>query len=82
MAKNKDDLRMPGKDKFTYLPKEIQNILGVSHNTMYKLIRDKKFHSVVIGKDYRISKKSFDKWFFKYTNEKEKSNMRRRKRHN
>ena len=41
---------------------EIQNILGVGKNAAYNLVKTKAFHSVRIGGNIRISKRSFDAW--------------------
>ena len=49
-------------EKRVYTVDEIQDILGVSKTTTYQLIKSKVFHSVRIGGQYRISKKSFDNW--------------------
>ena len=40
----------------------IQHILKVSRTTVYELLKSKKFHSVRVGGQYRISKKSFENW--------------------
>ena len=47
-------------EKRVYTVDEIQDILGVSKTTTYQLIKSKVFHSVRVGGQYRISKKSFD----------------------
>lgn len=39
-----------------------KNILKVSRTTVYELLKSKKFHSVRVGGQYRISKKSFENW--------------------
>ena len=49
-------------EKRVYTVDEIQDILGVSRTTAYQLVRSKVFHSVRVVGQYRISKKSFDKW--------------------
>lgn len=49
-------------EKRVYTVDEIQDILGVSKTTTYQLVRSKVFHSVRVGGQYRISKKSFDNW--------------------
>lgn len=38
------------------------NILEIGRNATYLLIKMGSFHYVKIGGQYRISKKSFDKW--------------------
>ena len=49
-------------EKRIYIVDEIQDILGISRTTAYKLVRSNVFHYVQIGGHYRISKKSFDAW--------------------
>lgn len=49
-------------EKRVYTVDEVQDILGVSKTTAYQLVRSKVFHSVRVGGQYRISKKSFDNW--------------------
>ncbi len=49
-------------NKRVYTVEEIENILGISKNTAYALVKSGAFHSVKIGGQYRISKKSFDEW--------------------
>ena len=48
--------------KRTYSIDEIQQILDISRSTAYALIKRKLFKSVKVGKQIRISKKSFDEW--------------------
>lgn len=50
------------KKKRTYSIEEIQQILDISRSTAYLLIKRKLFKSVKVGKQIRISKKSFDEW--------------------
>lgn len=49
-------------EKRTYSIEEIQQILDISRSTAYSLIKRKLFKSVKVGKQIRISKKSFDEW--------------------
>ncbi len=49
-------------EKRVYTVDEIQDILGVSKTTTYRLIKSGVFHSVRVGGQHRISKKSFDAW--------------------
>lgn len=49
-------------DKRIYTVEEIQDILGVSKTSAYNLVKSNVFHSVKVGGQYRVSKKSFDKW--------------------
>lgn len=62
MNENRGTLPLIEYEKRVYTPDEIQDILGVSRTTIYQLIKTKVFHSVRVGGQYRISKKSFDKW--------------------
>lgn len=50
------------KEKRTYSIEEIQQILDISRSTAYLLIKRNLFKSVKVGKQIRISKKSFDEW--------------------
>lgn len=38
------------------------DILGICKTTAYRLVRENRFRSVLIGGKYRISKRSFDAW--------------------
>lgn len=49
-------------EKQVYTCEEIQEILGISRSTAYRLIRSEVFRTVRIGGQHRISKKSFDEW--------------------
>lgn len=70
MRKNieKSDTRLPYTFRQTepdiraYTVDDIQHILKVSRTTVYELLKSKKFHSVRVGGQYRISKKSFENW--------------------
>ena len=50
------------KEKRTYSIEEIQQILDISRSTAYLLIKRKLFKSVKVGKQIRVSKKSYDEW--------------------
>lgn len=50
------------REKRTYSVDDIQIILDISRSTAYQLIRRKLFKSVKVGKQIRISRKSFDEW--------------------
>lgn len=50
------------KSKKVYTIDEIQNILGISKASTYKLVNSNVFNYVKIGNLYRISKISFDNW--------------------
>lgn len=49
-------------DKRCYSVAELQEILGVSRQCIYELLKKKEFSWVMVGGKYRISKKSFDEW--------------------
>jgi excisionase family DNA binding protein len=49
-------------DKRTYTVDEIQDILEIGRNSAYNLVKSGVFHSVRVGGNIRISKKSFDDW--------------------
>ena len=48
--------------KRTYTVDEIQDILGICRTSAYRLIARKEFHSVRIGNNIRVSRRSFDEW--------------------
>lgn len=50
------------EEKSCYTVKDLQNILGVTRQTVYELLKSSEFRWVKIGSSYRISKKSFDEW--------------------
>lgn len=49
-------------EKRVYTVGEIQGILGISKTAVYNLVKQGCFHCIRIGRNYRISKKSFDRW--------------------
>ena len=49
-------------EKRVYSVDEIVEILNVSRNSAYDLIKEGLFNTVRIGSAIRISKKSFDEW--------------------
>ena len=49
-------------EKRIYTVEEIQDILGVSKTSAYRLVKSGMFHIVKVGGQYRVSKKSFDTW--------------------
>ena len=62
-ALNKEETEMPLPfEKRIYTVDEIQDILGIGRNAAYRLVKSEVFHSVRIGGNIRISKKSFDEW--------------------
>lgn len=48
--------------KKSYTVEEVEDILGVTRQTVYKLINEGCFKAVRLEKKYRIIKSSFDKW--------------------
>ena len=66
-ALNKATAAMPSipYEKRIYTVDEIQDILGIGRNSAYNLVKSGVFHSVRIGGNIRISKKSFDEWLDK-----------------
>jgi len=55
------------EEKRCYTVKELQAILGISRPTVYELLKSNEFRWIKIGTNYRISKKSFDDWLDKNT---------------
>ena len=53
---------MTNQEKRCYTVKELQEILGISRPTVYELLKRHEFRWIQVGKNYRISKKSFDEW--------------------
>ena len=53
---------MSGQGKRTYTVEDIQNILGISRPTAYKLVNSGQFHIVKIGQQIRVPVKVFDAW--------------------
>lgn len=54
-------------EKMVYTVGEIQEILGISKNKAYSMVRNAylskdKFRVIKIEGTYRVSKSSFDKW--------------------
>ena len=45
-----------------YTPKDLMQILKVSKNTVYALLKSGAFPVHKIGRTYRIPKEGFDKW--------------------
>jgi len=56
-------------EKRIYTVDEIQDILGIGRNSAYNLVKSGAFHSVRIGGNIRISKKSFDEWLDRQAND-------------
>ena len=53
---------MTTQEKRCYTVKDLQEILEISRPTVYELLRRHEFRWIQVGKNYRISKKSFDEW--------------------
>ena len=49
-------------DVRVYTVEEIMILLGISRVTAYQLVRSGVFHTVHVGREYRIPKKCFDEW--------------------
>ena len=45
-----------------YTVEEIKEILGISRQSVYELLKAKEFQWIRVGGKYRISRPSFDKW--------------------
>lgn len=50
------------EEKRCYSVKDLQEILGISRQCVYELLKRNEFRWHLIGGKYRISKKSFDEW--------------------
>lgn len=48
-----------------YSVKDIENILNISHNTAYKLVKLKGFPSIQVGRKILIPSNEFEKWIEK-----------------
>lgn len=48
--------------KKSYSVEEVQEILGITRQTVYKLIKQGCFEAIRLENGYRIIKASFDKW--------------------
>lgn len=53
---------MTTQEKRCYTVKDLQEILEISRPTVYELLIRHEFRWIQVGKNYRISKKSFDEW--------------------
>lgn len=68
MCKNKtvgDSITSPPLttyEKRVYTVNEIRSILGISRTAAYDLVKQGCFHCIKVGRNYRISKESFDRW--------------------
>lgn len=59
----------PQYEKRVYTVDEIIDILEISKSTAYNLVNSGVFHSVRVGGQHRISKRSFDNWLDKLDKE-------------
>lgn len=62
-------LQGAGGNDFVYTPAEIQKILAISKTKTYEFLAQvyaekRPFLVIRLGKNYRISKASFDQWFY------------------
>ena len=46
--------------------KQVAEILSISHNTAYALVRSKKIHSIRVGRSYRIPLDAVIEYLNKY----------------
>ena len=53
---------MTTQEKRCYTVKDLQEILEISRPTVYELLKRHEFRWIQVGKNYRISKNSFDEW--------------------
>ena len=51
-----------GNNKKSYTVAEVQQILGVGRQAVYKLIKKGWFKAVLVDNKFRIIKASFDAW--------------------
>lgn len=56
-------------EKRVYSVEEIMTLLDISRNNAIALVQSGAFHYVKVGRMYRISKKSFDKWLSQEVND-------------
>lgn len=49
-------------EKRSYSVDEVSEILGITRQTVYKLINQGCFKAITVERGYRIIKKSFDEW--------------------
>ncbi len=49
-------------EKRVYTVDEKRDILGIGRTAAYDLVKQGCFHCIKVGRNYRISKKSFDRW--------------------
>lgn len=52
-------------DKIVYTIKEVQEVLGLGKNNVYKLLKLPTFPVIKIGKRYLIPKKELEEWVSK-----------------
>ncbi|MDO5138223.1 MAG: helix-turn-helix domain-containing protein [Oscillospiraceae bacterium] len=49
-------------EKRCYTVRELQEMLGISRQNVYALLKKNEFRWILVAGKYRISKKSFDAW--------------------
>ena len=52
----------PAAESRCYTVEDLQNILSVSRSSVYALLKKEEFRWIRIGSQYRIPRKSFDRW--------------------
>lgn len=52
------------QDRRYYTVDDLMDILGLSRPTVYGLLKKQEFRWHLVAGKYRISKKSFDNWFY------------------
>lgn len=64
-------------ERVVYTPKEVSILLRIRVATVYELIKSGDIPAFQIGKNYKVPKDKFDKWFLTKTMEQTKE----RKKH-
>jgi excisionase family DNA binding protein len=63
MEQKKTRNRAQDPDCFLYTTNDIAKMLGVSRPTVYKLMKDPGFPSMMVGGIHMVHKERFHKWF-------------------
>lgn len=62
-TKRENGMNAPAHRRRCYTVEEVREILGISRNSVYALIRKNEFRTIQIGRgSYRIVCSSFDEW--------------------
>lgn len=69
--------RNKGMGSIVYTPNEVAKLLRIRVATVYELIKSGEIPAFQIGKNYKVPKDKFDKWFLTKTMEQTKE----RKKH-